>query len=63
MKGLFDFFGMSQHGNQQIDLSMRRRPQYRAQLAQKHARVSQTPANGPQAQCRVQMRLLFDGAV
>ena len=49
---------MRQHGYQQIDLPMRSGTQDGAQLRQKHGRVGQAPADGSQAQRRVQLRLL-----
>ena len=52
---LLDFARMCQHGYEQVDLAMRRRPQDGAQLGEKHGRFGQAPAYGPQTQRRVEV--------
>ena len=59
VQGLADFADVSEHRNQQIDPSERGGAQYRAQLGQEHVRVRQTPADRPQSERRIQMRLVL----
>ena len=56
---LTDFAGMGQHGNQQIHGAMGGSAQDGAQLGQEHFRIGQAPADGAQAQGRVQVGLVL----
>jgi hypothetical protein len=55
---LANFAAVRQHGNQQVHAPMGRRAQDGAQLREEHRRVGQAPADGAQAERRVQLRVL-----
>ena len=57
-KRFANFAGLRQHRHQQVDRPMNRRTQDRAQLRQKHRRVSEAPANGAQAERRVELAVV-----
>ncbi len=56
--GLANLADMGQHGHQQVDLAVGRRPQNGAQLRQQHRRIGQAPADGAQAQRQVEVAVL-----
>ena len=54
-QGLTNFAAMRQHGNEQIDFAMGCCTQNGPQLCEKHRRIGQTPADGAQTECGVEV--------
>src|SRR6185436_19050038 len=55
---LADLAHVGEHGDQQVDLAVRRRTQNGAQLREEHGRIGEAPADGTQSQGRIEVRVV-----